>query len=148
MRLPRRSRLRRALLAKSVAQVYDAFNRGDMEVFLLFSHPEVEMHTAKDEAGVPFGADLEDVYYGHQGLVAFSQTWMEAWDYRSEPEELIDCGDKLVVFVRHRARGRGSGLEIDQPHAQVITRGRDGRATRTEIFWDRDKALEAAGLSE
>jgi hypothetical protein len=119
-----------------------------MDVNLLFAHPEVELHTAKDAAGVPFGADLDDVYRGHRGLVVFRQSWMEAWQYRTELEEAIDCGEKLVVLLRHQARGSHSGAEIDQPFAEVVTRARDGRAVRIQIFWNRAEALEAAGLRE
>jgi ketosteroid isomerase-like protein len=148
-RLPVRSRLRRALVRRRISQVYEASNRGDMEAFLVLgSHPAIELHTATDEAGVPFGVDLDDVYHGREGLVAFAQQWDAAWEqYRAEPEEVIDCGDKLVVFLRHRGRGKGSGVEIDQRFAQVLHL-RNGQAVRIDTFWDHTDALEAVGLLE
>ena len=132
-----------------MGQVYEAFNRRDMEVFLLLSsHPAVELHTATDHAGVPFGADLDDVYLGHEGIAVFTQQWVAGWkDYRVEAEEIFDCGDKVVVFLRHRGRGRGSGVEIDQPFGQVLHM-RNGQAVRVDIFWDRVEALEAVGLRD
>lgn len=145
--LPVRSRLRGVLVARQIGQIYEAFNRRDMKVFLALStHPAVDFRTARDEAGVPFGADVDPVYRGHEGLAAFARQWIGAWeDYRIEPEEVIDCGDRLVVFLRHRGRGRESGVEIEQCFAQVVHL-RDGLATRVDMYWDRGKALQAAGL--
>src|SRR5919197_1500614 len=71
MRLPKRSRLRRTAIARRVRQLAEAFNRGDWEWALVVGYSaDLEVVTAKDEAAVPFGADIEDVYRGHQGLVA------------------------------------------------------------------------------
>jgi ketosteroid isomerase-like protein len=147
--LPPRSRLRRAMVARRMRQVYEAFNRRDMEAFLaLSSHPAVDFHTATDEAGVPFGVDLSDSYHGHEGLATFAQQWLAAWqDYRIEPEEVIDCGDRLVVLLRHRGRGMESGVEIDQEFAQLVHLRR-GLVMRIETFWDRARALQAVGLRQ
>jgi ketosteroid isomerase-like protein len=144
-----RSRLRRAMVARRMRQVYEAFNRRDMEAFLILSsHPAVDFYTATDAAGVPFGLDLNDSYHGHEGLAAFARQWVAAWqDYRTEPEEIIDCGDRLVVLLRHRGRGRGSGVEIDQAFAQVVHLRR-GLAVRIDTFWDPARALQAAGVRE
>jgi ketosteroid isomerase-like protein len=147
--LPVGSRLRRAGVARGVRQGYEALNRGDMEVLHLGNDPAVEWHMARDEAGVPFGGDFDDVYYGPGGLEAWAGKWLEAWDeFRLETEEVIDCHDRLVVLLRVRVRGRGSNAELERPFAQILTLGRDGRAVRVENFWEPAKALEAVGLSE
>src|SRR5687768_9965195 len=89
-RLPPRSRLRRALMRRRIQQIYGAFNRRDLEVFVLLGNdPEVELHTAKLSGEVaPF--DLRDVYRGHRGLLEFVERWLEAWsDLRVELEEVI-----------------------------------------------------------
>jgi ketosteroid isomerase-like protein len=148
-RVPPSWSLRRALVEHRIRQIYEALNRQDMEVFLVLGcHPAVELYTAKDQAGVPFGADFDDVYYGRDGVAAFFRNWLGAWeDYRIEPEEVIDCGDKLVVFLLHCGRGKGSGLEVEHHLAQVIHL-RNAVGLRVEIYWDRLHALEAAGLRE
>jgi len=51
------------------------------------------------------------------------------------------------VTVRWRARGHGSGVEIDALFYEIYTL-RDGRIVRMDEFTDRSEALEAAGLSE
>jgi ketosteroid isomerase-like protein len=116
---------------------------------LLGYTPDVEVITAKDEAAVPFGADIDDVYRGHEGLLALWERWLEAWDeYRLEPEQLVDCGDRLIVVLRQRGRGRRSGVELDQQFAHLNTLDSNGLTNRLEIFWDPAKALGAAGVGE
>ena len=150
MRLPKRSRLRRTTIARRARQLAEAFNRGDWEWALVVGYSaELEVITAKDEAAVPFGADFEDVYRGHQGLVALWERWLESWDdYSLEPERVIDFGDRLVVVLNQRGRGRRSGLEIEQPVAFLTSLDPTGLTTRLEIFWDSAKAFEPAGLQE
>jgi ketosteroid isomerase-like protein len=149
MRLRPRSRVRRVMIARRTRQLCQAFNRRDWAFLLMGYSPEVEVITARDEAAVPFGADIEDVYRGHHGLLALWNRWLEPWDeYRLEPEQLVDCGDKLIVVFRQRGRGRRSGVELDQPVAFLTTLDSNGITSRLEIFWEPAKALEAAGLSD
>jgi ketosteroid isomerase-like protein len=65
------------------------------------------------------------------------------------PEEFIDAGpDQVLVFSREGGRGKGSGAEvITQPTAHLWTL-RDGKAIRMKSYWERDDALEAAGLDQ
>ena len=60
-------------------------------------------------------------------------------------EQIIDAGDQVVAVVHERATGRGSGLEVDQHLAQVLTI-QDGRVVRIESFTDRADAVKALGL--
>jgi ketosteroid isomerase-like protein len=48
-------------------------------------------------------------------------------------------------MARYTGVGRGSGLPLDVEGAHVWT-FRDGEAVRLEIFADRARALESAGL--
>jgi ketosteroid isomerase-like protein len=150
MRLSPRSRLRRALLAQAMGRIYEAFNRGDMPVFLLLGNdPDVELHAAVASAGIATGVDLQPVYHGHSGLLEYRRRWLEAWEeLRIELESVIDCGGTIVVLMRMHCRGRGSGIEVEHPFAQLVTLGRHGLAVRVESFFDHQEALEAAGLSE
>ena len=63
-----------------------------------------------------------------------------------QPERFLDAGDRVLVFVRLRVRGR-DGIEIDQPWAHLITL-RSGKVVRVQLYPDRAEALGAAGLSE
>jgi ketosteroid isomerase-like protein len=62
--------------------------------------------------------------------------------------EIIDVSDDVVISVtRHRGRGRESGIEMDF-QVFYVHRFRDGRLARMEMFFSRDQAIEAVGLSE
>ena len=65
------------------------------------------------------------------------QTW------NLEAEEIRDFGDQVLVLTRVRAKGRGSGLELDQPLAHLFE-FRAGLVCRAETFLDRDEAAAAA----
>jgi ketosteroid isomerase-like protein len=62
-----------------------------------------------------------------------------------EPERFFERGDRIVVFFLQRARPRGSSgvVEVRAAHLWTV---RDGRACRLEIFPERRRALQAAGL--
>jgi ketosteroid isomerase-like protein len=92
--------------------------------------------------------DLHGVYEGRDAVIEASRHYWGTWDdYRLDAEELIDAGSSVVVAVRERGRGKGSGAPFDQRWAQVWT-FRRGRIIRWELFPTKAAALEAAGLSE
>jgi ketosteroid isomerase-like protein len=53
----------------------------------------------------------------------------------------------VLVLVRLRGIGTGSGIEVEAPIAHLLTL-RDGQVVRVASYIDRRKALEAAGLRE
>jgi ketosteroid isomerase-like protein len=62
------------------------------------------------------------------------------------PQEYVDAGERVATRLRHRGRGRESGIELDQElYHQVIT-FREGRMVRIEYFAEWDEALAAAGV--
>jgi len=96
----------------------------------------------------PTAPDFDDVYVGRDVVIEASRRWWGAWtDYRLDAEELIDAGSSVVVVLHEQGRGKGSGAQFDNRHAQVWTFSR-GRIIRWEAFPDKGAALEAAGVSE
>ncbi len=94
------------------------------------------------------GLDLDPVYFGRDAVIKASRHYWGTWeDYRLDAEELIDAGSSVVVAVRERGRGKGSGAPFDRRWAQVWTFSR-GRVIWWALFPDKDAAFEAAGLSE
>jgi ketosteroid isomerase-like protein len=88
------------------------------------------------------------VYHGHAGVIEAVRTWAGTWeDWTAEVEEIIDAGDKVVVFDHHTGRGRGSGAPLDQHTAWVYTLC-EGKIIQAKWFASRPDALEAAGLKE
>ena len=89
----------------------------------------------------------EPAAQGHDAVRANLERWENEWDeYEVIPEEFIDTGDRVVVTVHLRGRGRGSGIEIDARFYEVYTL-RDGKIVRMDEFAEQSEALEAAGLS-
>ena len=119
-----------------------AGNRRDIEAFLAELDPEVEYHAALPMVGG------DAVYRGHEGI---RERLGEVWDVLAETEfefpEIRDLGDRIVAVGRFRARGKGSGVEVEMPVAYVIE-GRGPKAIRVRTYLDPKEALEAAGLSE
>ena len=139
-RLPPRSRLRRVLLARSVALGYAAANRQDFDAVLIGFDPELE-YRPSPELTPP---DMEPVFHGQDGYRQVWRYWLDAFeDIRWDPEDLLDFGDALLVSTQQRGRGSGSGVAVSQPVFQVYTLQR-GMVVRQEDFLDRSQALEAA----
>jgi ketosteroid isomerase-like protein len=68
-------------------------------------------------------------------------------EVRFEPDEVIDFGDRVLVFSRFTGRGLRSGAGFGNDFANLLTFSA-GRVTREQAFTDRGEALEAAGLRE
>jgi ketosteroid isomerase-like protein len=102
--------------------------------------PEIEIH----DHDTPDQGD----YRGHDGLRLWLEEWGAAWaDWSIELDEFIDAGDSVLIFIRMKAQGRGSGIEIDRQDA-LVYEIRDGMITRIDYYNDRRQALKAAGLAE
>jgi ketosteroid isomerase-like protein len=88
-------------------------------------------------------------FRGRDQLLRAAADWIETVDaWQLEVEDVIDgTGGRVVVIVRVVARGRGSGIPVDQRVFSVIT-VRDGKVARIHDYTERTTALEAAGLSE
>jgi ketosteroid isomerase-like protein len=90
----------------------------------------------------------ERVFHGQDGvrqaIAAFASVWE---DTEFEYPDFTDAGDHVVVQVRWRARGRGSGVETGAEFAAAYTLDQ-GKIVRYREFASREKALEAVGLSE
>jgi ketosteroid isomerase-like protein len=125
---------------------YDAFNRGDLASAAKDFDPNIEWKIPFD---LPDGPP-DETYRGPEAVIRFWQNWRAAFaDFRIEIEEIIDAGDKVIVFGGVRGRGAESGVDVDTPSfPQLWTFRDDGRPLRVEMFQNRAEALEAAGLSE
>lgn len=127
---------------EALQRAYAAFNRGDIDAGLAVLHPDIEW---KGPPEAPTGS----VWQGHDEVRQFARIGLEPWESRTwTPEEFVEVGeDALLVFVRSRARGAGSGIEIEADTAHVAT-FRDGKVIRLEMYGDRAEALAAVGLRE
>ena len=127
-----------------VKRFVDAYNRRDVEAMLNDLDPEIEWHSGILTA---LGRDAA-VYRGHDGFRQGLRDIYEALgETQIEYSEIRDLGSRTLAIGRFRARGRGSGAEIDSPNASVAD-FKNGKAVRIRTYFDREEALEAAGLRE
>ena len=90
--------------------------------------------------------DLDSVYMGRDAVIQASRRYWGTWDeYSVEAEELLEAGPAVVVILRERGRGKGSGAPFEKEHPQLWT-FRGDRIIRWDSFQTRADALEAAGL--
>ena len=84
--------------------------------------------------------------HGHEGVARFMSNQMEAFDeFRAEPLEFIDAGDRVVVPIRFGGKARYTGMQVEFAVVHVVTL-RDGKCVRTDMFREKAEALKAAGL--
>ena len=133
------------MYAEDVANLLDAYRAfnegGGVEAILQHLGSEFQV---KDRESSP---DRE-TRFGREGVKQLFDSYMEAFDaLRLEPEEFIESGDQIVVSLRQRVRGKGSGAEVTGPVAHVWTM-RKGVALRLRIFADKEKAMEVLTAEE
>jgi ketosteroid isomerase-like protein len=103
--------------------------------------PESEVWESPELPGELAGKGYNNLVRANENLLASFEEWT------FEPEKFFDLGERILVFIRFRATGKGSGLQTDAPMALLLT-VRNGRVIEWGQFGDRRNALEAAGLSE
>jgi SnoaL-like domain len=88
-------------------------------------------------------------YSGLDGLRNGWLDWLAPWtSYRTEIEELIDLGERVVVVVRDYARSEPDAPEVDFMGATIWT-VRDGRVGRVDFYaGGRAEGLASVGLAE
>ena len=120
-------------------ELYTLFNARDVDALLERAAPDIEWDWSLSRG--PDGG----VYHGAGTVRRFLLDNWKHWEsIEMNPEEIIEAGDDVLVFVHARLRGRG-GIEVEVrgPHVQTW---REGRLVRYRLFQERDEALAAVGL--
>jgi ketosteroid isomerase-like protein len=126
-----------------VRRAHEAWNNDDFDAFLPLVSEEIEWQTA-------LATGAEGVSSVYRGRGAAERVWNDYRDlfdeFRTEDLTFVDLGDRVLVLSYARTRGRGSGVELREELAQLITIG-DGRIVRAEDFRSHAEGREAAGLA-
>jgi ketosteroid isomerase-like protein len=123
-----------------VGQAYVALNDGDWEALFDSAHPDFEMTLARGpEAGTHRGPEAV------KALIEDQRAAFEVW--RIKPEEFIEQDDQVVAFIALTLRPKASSAEFQIRIANLWTL-RDGKLVSMHGFPEREKALEAAGITE
>jgi ketosteroid isomerase-like protein len=125
-----------------VRQGFEAWNAEDPAWVLEHMTPEVEWVAPERD---PFPG----TYKGYEGVQEFWGRWRNAvGQLKFAPEEVIDCGEHVVVIAHRWARNDVTGLQIADKIAQVYTFNDDDKCIRVQEFYDRATAMKAAGRDE
>jgi ketosteroid isomerase-like protein len=129
---------------ETIRRLYDAWKADDYET--VFATYDSDIRINPDPEAWWVGVD--DDYRGHDGMRRYMSAVYEAFaEYRPEVERIVDAGGGMVLTLAvERARGRGSGAEVTAYKTAHLWTLRDGKAVQVDLFMDRGRALEAAGL--
>lgn len=143
LRLPPRSRLRRAALRRGAVSGWGAWVRGDLDLCVVRFAPDYEY----DPPAEWLIAGMPSHYRGHAGMRQWAADLHEAWEFLDHmPLELVDAGDVVIFRCHIRLRSRTSGIEFDSELGQVFW-FEHGLIARERDFSDWDEALRAAGIA-
>lgn len=118
---------------------YDAFLEGKLSTVAQMIDPAFVAY-------LPEGLPGAKTYRGPEGFLAGVREQLEAFEeWRLEPQEFIDAGNRVLVLVHQRGRGRLSGVEVEVYTAWLWTFG-NGKAVELRVFLDKEDAFRAIGL--
>ncbi len=112
----------------------DALNRGDFDVAIQLADPDIVFVRP---GGLPELRGVDAV-----------RAWMEPDAFESQQIEALGfevAGNRVLSRLRTRARGAGSGIEMEIEAITVWTFNEDGKVTRVESFMttEEDQARRA-----
>jgi ketosteroid isomerase-like protein len=120
-----------------VQEMYEAVNTRDWDTGFGLLTEDLEWHE-------PAQAFHTGTHRGFDEIRQRLEDQLEVFDELTiEPLEFHERGELIAVPVRQRARGEGSGVEVEIRigHLWAV---RDGRIARLDVFAARDDALRAA----
>jgi ketosteroid isomerase-like protein len=127
-----------------VKAVCTPWERGDFSS-VEWAHPEIEFAFADGPTPGTWS-----------GRGAMSDAWRETLsafeDLDVKVEDYIPlAGDRVLVLMHNTGHGKASGFDLGQlaPNRGAnLFHIREGRVTKLVLYFDRERALEAVGLSE
>ena len=121
----------------TIRSLYEAFGRGDIPYILDRLDPNVEWHAP---ATVPFSKGR------HRGPGEVARFFAGIAEHIAEPSvethEFLAIGDRVVVLLRFRGRGKESGLPFDAPEAHVW-RLSGGKVVEEQTYADTAAIVQA-----
>jgi uncharacterized protein len=121
---------------ETLRDAYEALNQGDIERALAVLDEQAEWceHSDLPEAGL---------YRGRDAIRTFLESFLESWaDFTQETEDVIAGEGCILILLRSRSQGKGSGISVEAQYAHLWTM-QDGRGMRVDAYFDRDEALSA-----
>src|SRR6266568_1654936 len=96
-----------------VRALFERWNAGDHSALTEYLDPAVELES-------PFSSDSGEPYRGHAGIKQWRREIDEQFsEWRFRLDEVREVGSTAIAIGSLHGRGRGSGIEFDQPSALV-----------------------------
>jgi SnoaL-like domain len=92
--------------------------------------------------------DIAGVYRGREAVLQWWREWLAAWETVEFNYELLDAGDRVVLLLDQRMRGRSTDIEVPMGKYAHVAMFKDGLMVHWKHYESQGKALDAAGLSE
>jgi ketosteroid isomerase-like protein len=125
-----------------VRRGFAAYQRRNVQGMCDVAHAHCEVFTFTQSV-------LEaEPYRGHAGIADWMAHELEPWqEWRVEPGEVREVGERVLVRANVTARGQGSSVELSAD-AGMVFEFRERRIMRVWSYLKWDEALEAVGLRE
>jgi ketosteroid isomerase-like protein len=121
---------------------YEALHRRDWDRAQRLHHPEIEWHDPPESPDAQIHRGREAVRQG-----VYEAIFDAVGEWGIEPLDFIRAGEKLLVECKMWIGARYTGIRFETDLFQVWT-FQDGLAIRQQAFLQRERALEAAGLTK
>jgi ketosteroid isomerase-like protein len=131
---------------RALAAVNETYRTGDMRPWRQHVEETCHRDIVLESSGEAF---TEGEWRGRDGVVGFVANQMEVLDdmwLRVDEYLHVEAG-LLVAAISFGGRARHTGIEVEM-HPLHVFRLHDGKVVWWQVFLDRAKALEAAGLGE
>jgi ketosteroid isomerase-like protein len=117
-----------------IRDAYRAFNEGDLDAVMPLLDERIELRPPPSSIDPEprFGLDAVRQYLAPDLFESQEAT----------PIEVLEKGDLVLVTARLRARGRTSGIELDDVAFHLWTLA-DDKAVKFEVFVEREEAMAA-----
>lgn len=123
---------------ETIRDAYETLRRDGYEALLPLIDDDFEVTTPPELAAEP------DTYRGPEGMRRYFESFYEAMDkIEFIPAAFHEVGSLVVVDATLRARGRTTGIEVEQS-ASFVWKLRDAKAIGLEVYPSLEDALEAA----
>jgi ketosteroid isomerase-like protein len=92
------------------------------------------------------GFPRDQTCVGWDAMRRLFRDWYKPWEtYRTELEQTIDCGERVLALTREFGVLWGTSQEVSVALGGIYTI-RDGKIARWDVYLDRGQALKAVGL--
>lgn len=118
---------------------FAAINRNDMQAITRDFDPDI---VRVEPEGFPTAGTYRGIAEVQQHVTKGRSTWAEG---TCDPEEFLQNGDKVVVYLHARVRLKGSDKWVGGRFADGFV-FRDGKIVEYLSFGERAQALEWAGI--